>query len=87
MYNLLFPLDFKIATCYFSSMNAKEFLVSTPKDRLLAVLQQAGTNLAYFRQIAYGHRLPSRDMAARLERASEGKLSRMQLLYPTDAEV
>ncbi len=53
-------------------MNAFEFLKRHGKATAEAVAIAAGTNWAYFSQLAYGHRRPSLAMAERLVAASEG---------------
>lgn len=65
-------------------MNAQDFLTTYP-DEVLAVCQTAGTNVTYFKQLVAGLRYPSRDLALALERASGGRMTRMELLYPTEA--
>lgn len=47
-------------------MDALEFLSRHGKTVAEAVAKDAGTNFAYFSQIAYGHRRPSVDLAKRL---------------------
>jgi len=47
-------------------MDALEFLNRHGKAVAEAVAKDAGTNFAYFSQIAYGHRRPSVDLAKRL---------------------
>lgn len=51
-------------------MDALEFLTSHGKATAEAVARDAGTNFAYFSQLAYGHRRPSVDLAQRLVAAS-----------------
>ena len=68
-------------------MDAKTFYQTTDMETIEAVCKAAGTNLAYFRQIAYGHRKPSPHLALRLERASGGVMRRHDLrpdIYPME---
>lgn len=60
-------------------MNAREFLECHSRQQLEAFCAKAGTNRAYFSQIAYGHRRPSPEMCRRLEAASGYALSRAEL--------
>ena len=68
-------------------MNAKEFLSEFGTDEARAVAEKAGTNYAYFSQIAYGHRRPSVELAERLVKASGDRLDFTSLLtsQPTQA--
>ena len=63
-------------------MNAKQYYEHTRRNRqvLLDVLKEADTNMAYFRQLAYGFRKPSVEMAKRLEVASGGEMKAAKLL-------
>lgn len=56
-------------------MDAKQFLDEFGRDAATRVAESAGSNYAYFSQLAYGHRRPSVDLAERLIEASEGKLT------------
>jgi transcriptional regulator with XRE-family HTH domain len=73
-------------------MNALSFLEKHGKDKATSIAEKAGTNYAYFSQIAHGHRRPSVDLAARLVRASEEEIDepneRLDLLslLPTKIE-
>lgn len=53
-------------------MDAFSFLEKHGKDLCERVAKLAGTNYAYFSQIAYGHRRPSPDLARKLVSASAG---------------
>jgi len=53
-------------------MDAKAFLQKHGRDKAERVALMAGTNYAYFSQIAAGHRRPSPDLARRLVSASAG---------------
>ena len=44
------------------------------------VSREAGTTFGYFKQIAYGHRRPSPDLAEKLEEASDGQMDFRTLL-------
>lgn len=61
-------------------MDAKQFLEKFGNHEAEQVSQAAGTTLAYFKQIAYGHRFPSRGLAKRLVDASDNRLDIMKLL-------
>lgn len=52
-------------------MDAHAFLEKHGKPVAEQVAKAAGTNYAYFSQIAYGHRRPSVDLARELVSASE----------------
>ncbi len=56
-------------------MDALKFLNRHGKAIAEAVALGAGTNFAYFSQIAYGHRRPSVDLAKRLVDASASVVS------------
>lgn len=51
-------------------MDAFAFLEKHGKHVTTTVAEMAGTNWAYFSQIAYGHRRPSVDLAEKLVAAS-----------------
>jgi hypothetical protein len=61
-------------------MDAKTFLAEHGRLEAARVAQAAGTNYAYFSQIAYGHRRPSVDLAERLVKASGSRMSFEELL-------
>ena len=63
-------------------MDARTFLKQTPEADVTRIAEAAGTNLAYFKQLAYGARIPRPKLAEALEKASDGQLTRMELLYP-----
>lgn len=72
-------------------MDALNFLEKHGKDVAERVAKQAGTNFAYFSQIAHGHRRPSVDLADRLVVASaaefpqpEEQLDLLSLLKPKE---
>jgi len=65
-------------------MNAKEFFDTHGREQAERVATRAGTNLAYFVQIVYGHRRPSVDLAKRLANASGGEMDVAALLGITD---
>lgn len=56
-------------------MDAKRFLDAFGREAATKVAESAGSNYAYFSQIAYGHRRPSVGLAERLIEASAGLLS------------
>lgn len=52
-------------------MDAKGFLDKHGREKVSEVAAKAGTNIAYFSQIAHGHRRPSVDLAYKLVAATE----------------
>lgn len=60
-------------------MNAREYHDTHDKADLAELCAAAGTNYAYWRQIAYGHRKPSWALARRLEDASGGLITAREL--------
>lgn len=52
-------------------MDAKAFLEKHGKPTAERVAIRAGSNYAYYSQIAYGHRRPSVDLARKLVASSE----------------
>jgi transcriptional regulator with XRE-family HTH domain len=72
-------------------MDALNFLEKHGKDVAERVAKKAGTNFAYYSQIAHGHRRPSVDLADRLVVASaeevedpEDRLDLLALLKPKE---
>lgn len=61
-------------------MDAKSFIDKHGTARAKKVAEAAGTNYAYFSQIAYGHRRPSVDLAEALVSESGGELDLIALL-------
>lgn len=57
-------------------MDASAFLEKHGKEVAERVAKRAGTNWAYFSQIAHGHRRPSADLAQLLVLASEEEVSK-----------
>jgi len=51
-------------------VNARQYHHAHETEEIEAMCEDAGTNYAYWRQIAYGHRQPSWQMAQRLAKAS-----------------
>ena len=64
-------------------MDARTYLNTYGDERCLKVAKASGTTLGYFKQIAYGHRRPSPDLAHEFVRHSNGELDFMELLRPT----
>lgn len=60
-------------------MDAKTFIDTFGKEEAERVAKEAGTNLAYFEQIMYRARKPSPQLAAKLETASGGRMTRKAL--------
>lgn len=67
-------------------MNAKQFLEKYGRERCAEVAAAAETNFAYFSQIAYGHRHPSRNLARRLSKASNNEMTFIELMMPDEKE-
>ena len=44
--------------------------------------QETGLTLSYISRIIAGNRRPSPQVAAQIEKATKGKVSRLELLYP-----
>jgi hypothetical protein len=55
-------------------MDAKSFYLKHGREVSAEVAEEAGTNIEYFSQIAYGHRRASVDLAHKLVAASEKKI-------------
>lgn len=66
-------------------MNAKQFLDEYGKAEAERVAINAGTNWAYFSQIAYGHRRPSAKLAKSIVEASGGRMDFEALLLAQEA--
>ena len=62
-------------------MNLKEYL-KTNQMKLSIFAQKAGLKQPYASLIKNGHKRPSPDVALRIEEATGGVVSRMELLYP-----
>jgi uncharacterized phosphosugar-binding protein len=63
-------------------MTPKQFYESTDRNKVRAVAEAAGTNLANFQQIALYGGSCSKDLAKRLYEASGGVMSRDEILFP-----
>jgi len=61
-------------------MNAHQFLKMYGAVEADRVATCAGTTLGYFKQIAYGHRRPSPELAEKLEDMSDGRMDFRVLL-------
>jgi hypothetical protein len=61
-------------------VDARQFLDERGREETRQVAEAAGTNLAYFEQIACGARRPSLELADRLTAASRGAMDVMSLL-------
>lgn len=64
-------------------MNARDFIDELGNDEAERVAIAAGTNMAYFRQIANGHRNASFKLAHRLVEASDDRLDLISLMGAT----
>ena len=65
-------------------MNAKAFHDKYGREKVESVAKAAGTTYAYFQQIMYGNRFPSRNLARRLADASDGEMTWQELLEGDD---
>jgi len=61
-------------------MDARGYLDKYGRDKARVVAEEAGTNLAYFEQLACGFRRPSYELAERLCAASGGELDTPSLM-------
>lgn len=61
-------------------MDAHEYIQTHGWPKAEAVAVAAGTNRAYFSQIAHGHRNASLDLAERLVEESGGELDLLKLM-------
>lgn len=63
-------------------MDIRTFLkISSPEERQ-QVAEEAGTSVAYLRQLAGRHRNCSKHLAERLERASRGRINAQAAMFP-----
>jgi len=62
-------------------MNLKEI----PIKELEKIAKKADTKVSYLIQIRNGHRRPSPELAERIEEATGGLVTRMELLYPQNS--
>lgn len=62
------------------NLNAREFLDRFGREEAERVCVRAGTKFSYFVHLAGGHRNPSTDLAKRLVRASDRRMSLTKLL-------
>lgn len=67
-------------------MNAREYYYSKPKERLEKLASDAGTTFANFQQIAIANGSVSSRLARRLEEASEGEMTLVEILFPSDSK-
>ena len=64
-------------------MDAKTFIQEKGWGVCEQVAKAAGTNRAYFSQIAHGHKNASVELAGKLVKASDGELDFFSLVYST----
>jgi transcriptional regulator with XRE-family HTH domain len=62
-------------------MELKEYL-KQEQIKLKALCEANDLSYGYLRHIANKRRIPSPEMALRIEQATEGNVKRMELLYP-----
>lgn len=60
-------------------MNLKDFLRTLAPDEREAFAEAANTSVAYLYQLAGGHRDASAKMAVKIEKASQGAVTRREL--------
>lgn len=63
-------------------MDIKTFLKTAKPEEAERVARDAGTSLAYLRQLAGRHRNCSKHLAMRLEQASKGRITAIGALFP-----
>lgn len=63
-------------------MDVKTFLKTSTKAEREEVARAAGTSVSYLWQLAGGHRNPSKVMAEKLEKASNGRINALAALFP-----
>lgn len=63
-------------------MDIKSFLKNSTLDEREQVAAEAGTSVAYLRQLAGRHRNCSKVLAERLERASRGRINAQAAMFP-----
>jgi DNA-binding transcriptional regulator YdaS (Cro superfamily) len=68
-------------------MTAYEYLKRHGKARADQLAKEAGVNAGYFNQVCNGHRHPSRKRAEILVKASKGRLTLMDLLFPPEDRI
>ena len=56
-------------------MNSKEFILKFGAEKAEKLAVEAGTNLAYFRQVANGHRRFGSSLLARIVEKSRNKIT------------
>lgn len=61
-------------------MTPKEFYEAMGAENVERIAKKAGTTLSYYREIMYGRRRPSLEMAEAIAKASDGHLSVWDLL-------
>lgn len=65
-------------------MNAREFLDAHGREEAERVAVRAGTTMAYFEQLAGGHRRPSFPLAENLARESGDRMDTLSLMRAPD---
>lgn len=63
-------------------MNARDFFDQHSHHEVRRVAILAGSSYDYLYQVAHGYRRPSPELAERLEKASDGRMDRVSLLWP-----
>lgn len=61
-------------------MDARGYLDKYGRDKAREIAESAGTNLAYFEQLACGFRRPSYELAEKLVAASSGEMDTPSLM-------
>lgn len=66
-------------------MKLSAWMREASQDARQQVAEKAGTSVAYLWQLAGFHRTPSAALAAKIETATKGKVTRLELLYQEEA--
>lgn len=67
-------------------MNLRKYWMLYGKDGLQRLADATGTTLSYLRQLSWGYRNPSPDLAQRLVEAANGELTLDAVLYDNRRE-
>lgn len=63
-------------------MDVRTFYLSASNEERLKLASDAKTKVSYLAMLSAGFRVPSRDLALRLEAASNGKINAIACLFP-----
>jgi DNA-binding transcriptional regulator YdaS (Cro superfamily) len=59
-------------------------LKDLPNKELKEIAARIGTSYGYLAQLKYAGKKPSAQMARRIEEATQGRVTRLELLYPEE---